>query len=196
MIRLLVAAFALLLFAGCEDELAPRRLPCDGQSCPAYQPETVEVPIVNAPYGARQKNWIKYRSGSCYHAAICSNMIWQGLEEQAAWWRQTYGAAESTRGIAQKLDAAGLRFAATSTGDVAFLEWAIRTRRGVAFPYFTRHAINLVHLDAEWAGLQDNNSTGKFIWVRRDEFLHNWRHKYGGCAITVVGSPAPPPLRT
>jgi hypothetical protein len=148
-----------------------------------------EVPVVNLPATARQRNW---GGGSCVHASTVMCMRWQGLDELAAWWRKAYAGGENASGLANKLERAGVRYAYTTTGDVSFLEWACRTRRGTGITYFSNHYVCLVHLDAEKAMLLDNNAVGKFITLPRDEFIRRWQQQYGGWACTVVYSPAPP----
>jgi hypothetical protein len=91
----------------------------------------------------------------------------------------------------ERLDHARLRYAYTTSGDAAFLEWALRTRRGAGITYFPNHAVNLVHLDSERAGLLDNNRIGQIVWIERSEFLRQWKN-YGGWAWTLVYDPPPP----
>jgi hypothetical protein len=84
-----------------------------------------------------------------------------------------------------------LRYAYTVDGDVEFLEWALRTRRGAGITYFPNHAVNLVHLDHQWAGVLDNNRVDQIIWIPRADFLARWK-AYGGWAWTLVYDPPPP----
>jgi hypothetical protein len=74
---------------------------------------------------------------------------------------------------------------------MAFIDWACRTRRGAAITYYSNHAINIVHCDAEKVLLLDNNRTSQYISVSRADFASRWAG-YGGDAITVVYQPAPP----
>src|SRR5262249_40815274 len=79
----------------------------------------------------RRKNWTgRHGQGSCVHAAFVHLLHWQGQHATAKWWVERYGDGETPSGLAAKLDAAGLKFAETRSGDENFLEWAIRTRRG------------------------------------------------------------------
>ncbi len=192
--------FATIVIAAgcCGCKLKSSKPSCPGGNCPARQVAEVipyqtvplgEVPVMNLPLSARQQNW---GGGSCVHASTVMCLRWQGLDELADWWRRTYSGGEHASGLASKLERAGVRFAYVTNGDPAFLEWACRTRRGCGITYYPNHYICLVHLDAEQAMLLDNNRTGQFITVPRDEFIRRWQG-YGGWACTPIYSPAPPP---
>ena len=146
------------------------------------------APVVDLPPALRTSNW---GGGSCVHASTVHLLQWQGQHELAAWWRGAYSGGEHASRLHQRLEAARLRYAYTVEGDAAFLEWALRTRRGAGITYFPSHAVNLVHLDAEWAGLLDNNRVDRVIWIPRADFLAKWR-AYGGWAWTLVYDPPPP----
>ncbi|MBL9123030.1 MAG: hypothetical protein JNG90_05320 [Planctomycetaceae bacterium] len=185
----------LLVAAGCDGQPKKKRPRTVPQQCPPGQPcpyQTVrldEIPIVNPPPNSRFKN---YAGGSCYHASIQQVMVMQGFGDEALEYRAKYAHAASTNTIADNLDREGFRFAYTDRGDVGFLEWCMRTRRAAAITYFPRHAVTLVHLDQQNAMLLDNNRVAQYITIPRDEFLHRWRHEFGGGAITVVYHPVPP----
>jgi hypothetical protein len=147
-----------------------------------------EDPCVDLPQTMRTKN---YSGGSCVHASTINLLIWQGLPELAQWWRDNHGGGEYSDRLNAKMDKAGLKFAYTTRGDMGFLEWTIRTRRGAGIGYFPRHAINLVDLTETEATLLDNNRTGVYIKVPRAEFERKWRG-WGGWAWTVVYQPPPP----
>jgi hypothetical protein len=134
---------------------------------------------------------LNYGGGSCVHASTINLLEWQGNHELATWWRQNYAGGEFSTRLHERLEHAGLRWAATVNGDVSFLDWCCQTRRGAGIGYFPSHAINLVHLDNEKAGLLDNNRPKEYIWIPRDRFIHNWKG-YGGWAWTLVYSPPPP----
>jgi hypothetical protein len=86
--------------------------------------------------------------------------------------------------------------------DPAFLELALRTGRpcGVTYGYSERynmetiyHMVLLVHFDATWACIIDNNFPGTFEWMPRGEFLKRWKHPSGqGWAYMLVAPPPPP----
>ena len=159
---------------------------CDAGCAP--RSVSMASPIVDVPPALRTSNW---GGGSCVHASTVHLLHWQGQHELAAWWRGAYRGGEHASRLHKRLDAARLRYAYTVHGDVAFLEWAIRTRRGAGITYFPNHAVNLVHLDAEWAGILDNNRVDEIIWIPRAEFLARWK-AYGGWAWTLVYDPPPP----
>lgn len=86
------------------------------------------------------------------------------------------------------------------------LEAALATGRMPAVTYSGRdnvrysrsiaHMVNLVHLDANWAAILDNNGIGEqeLIWMSRQEFLERWRDNRGsGWAVIWLAYPPPPP---
>lgn len=146
------------------------------------------APAVDIPPELRTANW---GGGSCVHASTVHLLHWQGQPALAQWWRATYSGGEHASRLHERLDAAHLRYAYTTAGDVAFLEWALRMRRGAGITYFPNHAVNLVHLDGERAGVLDNNRLEQVIWIPREEFLTRWRN-YGGWGWTLVYTPPPP----
>lgn len=148
----------------------------------------VERPCVNLPPALRCPNW---GGGSCVHASTVMLLRWQGQHEVADWWRANYSGGEYAERHNQRLAHARLRYACTTRGDEAFLDWALRTRRGAGITFWPGHAVNLVHLDDQWAGLLDNNRLEQVIWIPRAEFIARWRN-YGGWAWTVVYTPPPP----
>lgn len=85
-------------------------------------------------------------------------------------------------------------------GDVGFLEWACRTRRGACVvSHNGSHMETLVHLDSEQAALIDNNFPDKFRWLPREQFIREWRSGpkgpltgNGGWAFTPIYTPAAP----
>ena len=177
----------------------PQENSCPSNACPArIDSLTIDIkllprgaqlaPVVDLPPSLRTPNW---RGGSCVHASTVHLLHWQGEHELAAWWRQNYSGGEYASRLHDRLDAAGLKYAYTVDGDEAFLEWALRTRRGAGIAYFPSHAVNLVHLDSERAGLLDNNRVNEIVWIPRDEFIANWK-SYGGWAWTLVYDPPPP----
>ena len=179
-----VALIGVLLFCVSESPEFQTQNAWTGESRPIQQ----EYPAVNLPEILRQKNW---GGGSCVHASLCSLLRWQNKPELAEWWRRQYAGGESSYGLMQKLDRAGVTYAATTEGDIAFLDWACETRRGAIIFYYPNHCVTLVHLDDEWAAILDNNRTGKYIWIPRDKFIQEWRG-YGGVAGTLLYAPAPP----
>lgn len=154
------------------------------------KPSIREVPVFNLPPPLREQNW---GGGSCVHASWVMLLRWQGHQEYADWWRRSYAGGETWYSFTETVEANGLRWAGTyEQYDVAFLEWAIRTRRGCMVTCMGgRHMVVLCHLDQEWAGILDNNDIGTIHWVPRDKFLKEWRESYSW-AMTPVYTPAPP----
>lgn len=152
-----------------------------------------ERPVVNVPLKLRQENWLGNRGeGSCVHAAFISLLRWQGRLSTADNWRRTHGNGEYPDSFYAQLDTGKIRYAETTTGDVKFLEWACQTRRGAGITVKGgAHMVSLVHLDAEWAAILDNNDVSKFKWIPRDTLLAEWKASYGW-AVSPVYTPAAP----
>lgn len=152
-------------------------------------PPGSEAPVVDLPEVMRQKN---YLGGSCVHASTITLLRWNGRYEDADWWRANHGHGEYAQRLNAKMEARGLKYAYTTSGDERFLLWCIRTRRGAGIGYKPNHAINLVGLTASHAILLDNNRTGVYEKVPRREFFRRWKQNYGGWAWTLVYQPPPP----
>jgi hypothetical protein len=148
---------------------------------------------IDIPPAWRRRNWTGDRGqGSCVHAALVHLWHWQGRHDLADWWATHYGNGETADGLALKLDEAGVRFAETRSGDDAFLEWAIRTRRGAAVVVQNgAHMVNLVGLDGQYAHILDSNFPDQIQRLPRAEFVRDWKQS-GGWAVTPVGTPPPP----
>ena len=96
----------------------------------------------------------------------------------ADYWRQSYGNGSWPSDLAAKFDREKVRYAYTESGDVRFLEWACRTRRGCGITVLGgAHMVTLVHLDDQWAAILDNNNVSKFIWVPRTALIANLPQK-------------------
>lgn len=177
-----------------------RRPVCPDGRCPARGNSGVSIldfenpksaperPVMNLPLDARCRN---YGGGSCVCASTISLLRWQGRDDLAQALRSTCLGGQSAGSLHAHLARLGVRYAATTSGDVQFLEWAVRTRRGCGITYYPAHYVNLVDLSAERATLLDNNRVGQYITLPRDEFVRRWRG-YGGWATAVVYSPAAP----
>lgn len=161
--------------------------------------EVFERPVVNLPLTLRQSNWIGVANqGSCVYATMVSLLRWQGRYKTAEDIRQTCGDGANDTKLANVLDQKGIRYAFTNSGDVRFLEWSIRTRRGVGVAVPGRrssHFVALVHLDSKDAIILDNNSIERYEVIPREIFLTQWRQQ-GGWVFSVVYTPAAPlPMR-
>jgi hypothetical protein len=55
--------------------------------------------------------------------------------------------------------------------------------------------VNLIHLDANWAVVLDNNFVGEnqLVWLTPDDFYRRWRGNGGGWSVVLL-SPPPPPV--
>ena len=144
--------------------------------------------LIDLPPELRTTN---YAGGSCMHAAIQDVLKWHGLNEAADWWRDNLSGGYSVSDGARQLEEMGFQFAYTTDGDEELLEWCSRNRHGAAIHYYTMHAITFRGYADGYAYLTDNNRTQADIKVPKAEFVRNWK-SYGGAALTVVYSPAPP----
>ena len=150
-----------------------------------------EKPVMNLPLEARCRN---YGGVSCVCASTISLLRWQCRDELAAALRTVCVGGQSAGSLHAHLEHLGVRYAFTTSGDVTFLEWAIRTRRGCGITYYPAHYVNLVDLTDDHATLLDNNRVVQYLTVPRDEFIRQWR-SYGGWATAVVYAPAAPIAR-
>lgn len=185
--------FLFLFLAGCDDEFLRIDLGALETEPPRQVVVTEERPRVNPPQGIRQQNWRGSKGqGSCVWASTVTLLRWQGQYEAAEYVRRNYGNGQNSRSFAEGANAMGLQYAMTTNGDVSFLEWAIRTRRGAAVTVMGgRHMLNLIHLDERQACLLDNNNPSKDIWIPRETFLAEWRAS-GAWALSPVYAPTPP----
>jgi len=160
---------------------------------PAVRALLRKLTLVDLPAAERRRNWIGDRGqGSCVHAAIVHLFHWQGRHDLARWWGGRNGNGETADGLAAKLDAAGIPFAETRSGNTAFLEWAIRTRRGAAVVVQNgAHMVTLVNLDDHSAQILDSNSPERIQTWPREKFLRDWQAG-GGWAVTPLGTPPAP----
>jgi len=149
-------------------------------------------PPVDLPTELRQAN---YAGGSCMHASLITILRWQGLDELADYWRRNYSGAASVQDLAAIGNRLGLRYAWTTTGDAAFLEWCSQTRRGAAIHFKPAHACSFFGYvkrgGREFAVICDNNHPDRLEYWPKEKFLRAWR-SYGGRALTPVYSPWPP----
>jgi ABC-type bacteriocin/lantibiotic exporter with double-glycine peptidase domain len=154
---------------------------------------TKERPIVNVPHVLRQENWRGNRgSGSCVYASFISLLRWQGQYVLANTIKQKYGDGQNYDGMVAVLERENIRWSGTvGKGDVAFLEWCHRTRRGAIVTWSPRHVVSLVHFDDKWAGILDNNEVDRIKWIPRNEFVKEWIYR-GSWAMTPIYTPPPP----
>lgn len=180
-----VIVLTLLALSGCQQSFE------GSYQFPPTPPK--EYPTVNIPRGLRESNWAPYGEGSCVHASFVMLLRWQGRYHTADYWRKKYHSGEWPSQLAQRMDREGIRYAYTSNkNNVAFLEWACRTRRGCGVTIMGgAHMVCLVHLDDKWAGILDNNDIHKIHWFPRETFLAEWKNSTSW-AVTPVYTPMPP----
>jgi hypothetical protein len=148
---------------------------------------------IEVPSRFRQRNWTGRRGeGSCVHASMVHLLHWQGRHELAASWRARYADGETAFGLAEKLESARIEYAETRDGDASFLEWALRTLRGVNVVVRNgTHMVTLAGLDQSNAVILDSNSPDRLETMPRSEFLDDWKRS-GGWAVTPLGVPPSP----
>lgn len=154
---------------------------------------------IDVPQAFRKLNWVAGRQGSCVHASTFHLLHWQGQPQLAAWWKATHGGGAGPQSVATDMQSAGIDYAETTAGDVAFLEWAIRTRRAANVTQQGGwHMVTLVGLDSETATILDSNYPDRLISKPRSAFLADWRTSQnnlnaGWAFTTLFQPPAPPP---
>lgn len=171
---------------------------CDLVDQVVDRPIKIERPTVNLPIELRQRNWQGNRGqGSCVWATTVSLLRWQG-QNQLANKIKSYGDGAGWDMLAKVADREGIRYAFITNGDVNFLEWSLKTRRGCGIVWgynpktnYGNHFITLVYLDAKYACVLDNNDTQNYHWMPREKLIAEWK-KCGGWAFAVVYSPLPP----
>jgi hypothetical protein len=161
---------------------------------------TMPTQFADVPEELRQQNW--GIEGSCTHASIVSALRYHGQEEMADWWRVKYRGGETVYGAAWKLTQAGVPFTYTITGDMEWLEWAVRNRMCVILfhvPHY--HCVNLVDMTDTTVTLLDNNTPDRYITISRQRFYDIWMWRgyldtpskgSAGWAIAICLPPPPP----
>ncbi len=106
------------------------------------------------------------------------------------------------RRCARELDRPVPEYLQHTGGDANVLELALATGRYPCVTYAGRdsqfyrsriaHMVNLIHLSSQLACIHDNNFPGKYLWMRRRDFLDRWRDMGGGWCIVLLDSPPPP----
>lgn len=181
---LAIAAALLMLLSGQGSQAGMCFIPT--------KPFSDKQPVVDIPSDYRQQNWAPYGEGSCVHASMVMILRWQGRPELADWWRKNFSGGEYPSTMNQKLNDAGISFAETRNGDVEFLEWSIRTRRGCCVTIMGgRHMVCLVGLDEQYAWILDNNDPHNVTRWTRQGFLNEWQNSIHRWAVTPVFDPPP-----
>lgn len=193
----LVLFFALTGCNGVTIDMGNWNLPTTvTHQIPQYPIFQMEYPTVSIEHVFREKNWLgPGGEGSCVHASMIMLFRWQGRSDLGDLWRRTYADGEGTLGtsLAAKFDKEGVRYAyTTGERDLSFLEWAVATRRGCGVTVKGgAHMVILIHLDADRAGILDNNFPEELRWVPRETFLEEW-YSSQSWAVTPVYTPPPP----
>ena len=167
-----------------------------------------EIPSANIPLALRYKNWPDANgSGSCVIASSCAAFEWVNRPDLASKFRKTYAGGQTETSILTKYKQNNVPFVATQDpkiarasgtwgyGDPSILEWCSSTRRACIIWYFPNHCVTFVGF-SDWQGkevawLLDNNRKERFIPIPKDQFLTEWRGKYGGFAAVPLLTPAP-----
>ncbi|MEM9367520.1 MAG: hypothetical protein AAGD07_16125 [Planctomycetota bacterium] len=190
----LIALSLCIAFCGCKPNIELAKPP---------KPERPDA--VNLPVELREWNWVDgRRQGSCAVASSISMMRWHNQMAAADYMRRNFGGGQTESSLKRKLDSmidAGypVSYVSTSNGDPHFLEWASKTRRGAVLFFFPRHCVTFCGFSTDDRGrevalLLDNNRVRTFLAIPKDQFLRDWRNKYTGFALTLIGPPIPPPL--
>ena len=157
-------------------------------------------PAIDLPMKLRKANIRSLGLGCCVFRSIEFSAHWQNLP-------QFYGFPEwlvANRipggGWPQKVDKLIPRICAdrnlpvpkyiqVQTKDLEILRLAIRTGRMPAITYTQSHMVSLVHADAKWFGILDNNRINTIEWRNEREF----NQIYTGWAVIFL-APGPPPI--
>lgn len=147
---------------------------------------------MNLPVRARARNWSGPGGGSCVIASTTNLFRWQGRDDLADLFRRSYSGGQTHDSLAAKLDRHQVRYASTLNGDVRFLEWAVRTRRGAGLTYGWSHYQNVIDLDDQYMTLLDNNDPKHPYRIPRDRAIAHWRQCGGWATALLIGEPAAP----
>lgn len=174
---------------------------------------------VDLPVSERIRNIGSYRDGAgmCVMSSIEMASRWANMREYRG--LRNWAANEPGGAYPQKVDRQLAAYASRNNlpppryinfvgQSPEILEQALRSGRmpsvtyngrdGVRYRGTIAHMVNLVHFDARWACVLDNNGIGEneLIWLSREEFLARWRDSSrGGWAVIWLNFPPPPPPR-
>jgi hypothetical protein len=201
LIAVLLAPLALLSGAGHDFRHYAESAVVDGQAH-----EGVEIQI-DLPAGQHVKNFGAPADGKglCVFASMTMAARWHHVRELADVIRKIDeggGWPEKVDGVFKE-HAPGLEYVQYEGTDPAILDKALAEDRPacVTYGYGERygmqtiyHMVLLVHLDAHWAVVLDNNFPGTYEWMPRAEFLRRWVHPSGKGWAFVMLAPPPPPV--
>lgn len=152
-----------------------------------YKPQ----PCVDLPCQARYRN----PDGRCVHCAWAQLLEQMNMHEMAEWWWKNHGGGENASGLLAKANAVGLKIAMTTSKDMNFVEWSVRTGRGCLVNDKPGHVRTFVGMDPPGTPhrkvyINDNNGPcDRIIVYDRDMW---YRDMWRGWAATPVYNPAPP----
>lgn len=156
-----------------------------------------DPPRVNLAAAWRCQNWTDRKGdGSCVHASTVMALHYAGYHNTARTWRATHAGACDAERLENGLNAAGVPFQRTYTGDVSFLDRALAAGRPcVIWWEGATHCVLLVHLDSKRAAICDPNCAHHQHWLTREQFIREWHHPKARYAMTVLSAPPPYPKR-
>lgn len=151
-------------------------------------------------------------AGLCVFTSIMQAARFQN--ERRLWDFQEQMSHERGGGWPGKVDAMvekygpGTHYLQYEGNDLSILDKAMRAGRMPSVTYFGHdphygnmsiaHMVNLVHLDQNYACIEDNNfpKEDDLCWMTRSEFLERWKgnDREAWCVILLAPAPAPIPL--
>lgn len=162
----------------------------------------IPTELADVPIPLRQHNWGTW--GSCAHASTVTALRYHGQPAMASWWRANYAGGETIYGLREKLTAARIPYSYTITGDMQWMEWAVRNRMCVVlFHVPWHHCVNLVDMTGDTVTIIDNNQEGYYVKMSRQEFYNTWwismrnssnpvTRNSAGWALAICLPPPPP----
>jgi hypothetical protein len=170
------------------------------------------VVVVDLPESQRVKNFgvprtapPKLQKGLCVFATLDMCARWQnvtpliGIIEKIP---EGGGWPEKVDAVVQQFGE-GAEIVQYQGADPTFLDLAMKTGRavGITYGYGERynmetiyHMVLLVHFDAKWAAIIDNNWPNTIEWMERDELLKRAKHPSGSYWAYMLIAPPPPPV--
>lgn len=178
--------------------------------------EGVEVAIDLPDEDAQQNTGGTDGAGLCVFASLQMAARWQNVHQLADlfdFMKTQPGGGWPAR-VKSILDARapGLAWYQSEGSDPTVLDLAIRSGRPVCITYgygdFYRgkgvrldkngkpkidHMVLLVHLDAEWGAIRDNNDPKHVTWMPRAELINRWKYPTGmAWTVVLLAPPAAP----
>jgi hypothetical protein len=92
------------------------------------------------------------------------------------------------------LEGQGYGWYGTFSGDSDVLERCTAERRMAVIFFKPNHSINFCGFFGDVAYLLDNNAIEKYETMPKQQFLKDWRNRYGGVAVVPDHGEPPPPI--